>query len=422
MTYARIQSNLSAIDVDAHAMSDQVNALTTEVAQAKADLLNAQAALATEVSRVAARDATISQLQAQIVVLQARIVELESLIPPPTMPLVTVARAPASVLEDGTANLVYTFTRSGSTSAPLTVNYTVGGTATIGSDYTGISTAGTIKTVSFAAGSATAVVTVDPTADATVEADETVVVTVAAGSGYTIDASGSATGTITNDDTATALSLIPTFFNHPSFANSVNVAGQVYVGPNTTVVDRTANASGSAAGNPMVFMGGNNAKVLRVRGIGREGIRIGEAGSMEMDGCFIEVAGQGTDHADALQCYGPGVASNTITLRNSFLYCKQGAPGTANCAYFAANNYMGNHVIENCVLAGGGYTLRIPGDGGTSISMKDVYFLDGTWGYAPILFDFYNNRNVTIVRWENVRRCTIVNNVIIPGALIARPY
>jgi hypothetical protein len=89
----------------------------------------------------------------------------------PTLPSITLAVSPSSVTEDGTANLVYTFTRSGVTTNPLTVNYTLGGTATLNTDYT---RTGTNNTVTFAAGSSTATVTVDPTADTTVESDETV--------------------------------------------------------------------------------------------------------------------------------------------------------------------------------------------------------------------------------------------------------
>ncbi|MGB7563915.1 MAG: NPCBM/NEW2 domain-containing protein, partial [Prochlorococcaceae cyanobacterium] len=122
--------------------------------------------------------------------------------PPAVSPSITLAVAPASVLEDGTANLIYTFTRSGSTSSPLSVNYTVGGSATIGTDYTGISTTGTTKTVTFAAGSANAVVTVDPASDTTFENDETVALTLATGTGYTIGTTAAVTGTITNDDFA----------------------------------------------------------------------------------------------------------------------------------------------------------------------------------------------------------------------------
>jgi hypothetical protein len=122
--------------------------------------------------------------------------------PATPLPSITLGVSPASVTEDGTPILIYTFTRTGSTTTALSVNYTVAGTATNGTDYTGIASTGTIYTVSFAAGSATATVTVNPTADSTGEADETVVLTLAAGSGYRIGTSSAVTGTITNDDQA----------------------------------------------------------------------------------------------------------------------------------------------------------------------------------------------------------------------------
>ena len=96
----------------------------------------------------------------------------DRLVPLSTTPSITLAVSPSSVAEDGTSNLIYTFTRTGVRTNALTVNYTVGGTATIGTDYTGITTAGTTKTVTFAAGSSTATVTVDPTADRPQERDE----------------------------------------------------------------------------------------------------------------------------------------------------------------------------------------------------------------------------------------------------------
>ena len=114
--------------------------------------------------------------------------------------IVTLAVAPASVTEDGTANLIYTFSRTGPTTSALTVNYTVGGTATLGSDYSGIAATPATKTVTFGAGSATATVTVDPTADATFEGDETVGLTLAAGQGYIIGTTAAVVGTIANDD------------------------------------------------------------------------------------------------------------------------------------------------------------------------------------------------------------------------------
>ncbi|MDJ0523804.1 MAG: Calx-beta domain-containing protein, partial [Microcystis sp. M53600_WE12] len=98
-------------------------------------------------------------------------------------PSITLAVAPASVTEDGTTNLVYTFTRSGVIANALTVNYTLGGTATLNTDYT---RSGTNNTVTFAANATTATVIVDPTADTTVESDETVALTLTAGTDYTV--------------------------------------------------------------------------------------------------------------------------------------------------------------------------------------------------------------------------------------------
>ncbi len=50
-----------------------------------------------------------------------------------------------------------------------TVNYTIGGTATLNTDYT---RTGTNNTVTFAANATTATVTVDPTVDTTVEPNQ----------------------------------------------------------------------------------------------------------------------------------------------------------------------------------------------------------------------------------------------------------
>ena len=121
-------------------------------------------------------------------------------------PVITLAVVPDAVAEDGSANLIYTFSRTGATTSALTVKYTVGGTATLGTDYTGIATTAVTKTISFAAGESTAIVTVHPTADGTVEANETVALTLASGTGYTIGTATPVVGTITNDDASTVIS------------------------------------------------------------------------------------------------------------------------------------------------------------------------------------------------------------------------
>jgi serralysin len=118
-------------------------------------------------------------------------------------PLITFNVSPASVTEDGTTNLVYTFTRTGNITNTLTVNFGVGGTATLGNDYVqsgATSFTSTLGSIFFAAGSATAILKIDPTADTTIESNETVALTLATGTGYTIGTTAAVTGTITNDD------------------------------------------------------------------------------------------------------------------------------------------------------------------------------------------------------------------------------
>jgi hypothetical protein len=109
-------------------------------------------------------------------------------------PTITVSVSPSSVQEDGTTNLVYTFTSDRIVTNNVTVNYTISGTATSGVDYTSISGSVIITT-----GTSTATVTVDPTLDSTIESDETVILTISSGA-YTIGSPSSATGTILNDD------------------------------------------------------------------------------------------------------------------------------------------------------------------------------------------------------------------------------
>jgi hypothetical protein len=70
---------------------------------------------------------------------------------------VTLSVSAASVSEDGAANLVYTFTRSGSVSNTLVVNFSVSGGATFSTDYTQLGATtftSSSGTVTFGAGNA----------------------------------------------------------------------------------------------------------------------------------------------------------------------------------------------------------------------------------------------------------------------------
>ena len=155
--------------------------------------------------------------------------------------VVTLSVAPDKVLEDGAANLVYAFTRTGSLSTPLTVTYGVGGTATLGTDYSGIAATPASKSVTIAAGSATATVTVDPTADTEVEPDETVALTLQSGTGYAVGTAGAVVATIQNDDTSSGVQVIEAFGATKLIKDAQNKIS-TQVGNNTPVAVKSGGA------------------------------------------------------------------------------------------------------------------------------------------------------------------------------------
>ncbi|GCE61151.1 Calx-beta domain-containing protein [Microcystis aeruginosa] len=183
-------------------------------------------------------------------------------------PIITLAVSPASVTEDGTPNLVYTFTRTTPTTSALTVNYTVGGTATFNTDYTQTGAASfttTTGTVTFAANSTTATVTVNPTADTTVESNETVILTLAAGTGYTIGTPNAATGTINNDDTSVTLAVSPSSVTEDGTANLIYTFTRSGVTTNPLTVNYTL--GGTATLNTDYTRTGTNNTVTFAAGL-----------------------------------------------------------------------------------------------------------------------------------------------------------
>ncbi len=119
------------------------------------------------------------------------------------LPSVSISVSPSQVLEDGPTPLLFTLTRDGSTDSPLTVAFSVSGTASFSSDYqqTGAASfAATSGTLTFSAGASTATLTLDPTTDSVFEPDESVRLTLTSDLDYRLNESASAQATITNDD------------------------------------------------------------------------------------------------------------------------------------------------------------------------------------------------------------------------------
>ncbi len=112
-------------------------------------------------------------------------------------PTVSISNASVSEGNSGTSELRFTVALSKASPDTVTVGYTTAdGTATAGTDYT--ATAGTLT---FTPGVTSQQLTVAVTGDTTVEPTETLSVTLTNPTGATL-ATGTATGTITNDDIA----------------------------------------------------------------------------------------------------------------------------------------------------------------------------------------------------------------------------
>jgi hypothetical protein len=192
-----------------------------------------------------------------------------------TLPTITLALATASVSEDGTPNLVYTFTRTGSITNSLVVNYGVTGTATLNTDYSqsgATSFTATTGSITFAPGSNTATLTLNPTADNIIEANETISLTLTNGTGYNVGTSSPVIGTITNDDTNSILSitdlttviegkdtnaLVTISISNPGLQN-------IFVNYTTTPLDAIANTDYTSQTGTLTIAPGSSTATLSI--------------------------------------------------------------------------------------------------------------------------------------------------------------
>jgi hypothetical protein len=224
-------------------------------------------------------------------------------------PDVTVSVSPSAVLENGPTNLVYTFSRTGSTTNPLTVNFSVGGTAAFSSDYSQSGAASfnpTSGTVTIGAGNSTATVTLDPTSDSTVESDETALLTVTSGTGYNPGNPASASGTITNDD------LAPPTMQFSATAFLVNEGGGS--------VEITVLRSGDTAGASSVDYRTTDTDTFTVNCAAKQGAAFARCDFATVVGTANFAAGETTKTFNVPiidDSYGEGVETCGVALTNA---------------------------------------------------------------------------------------------------------
>jgi hypothetical protein len=164
---------------------------------------------------------------------------------------VTIAATGASAAEPSTPG-AFTVTRAGGgTASPLTVAYTVAGTATAGSDYAQLSGSVTIPR-----GRTSATIAVTPADDDVIEPAETVVVTLTPNRAYIVGAAASATVQITSDDVlpTVTISALDAAAAEPAATGSFRIAR---TGRTTTSLSVTYSTAGTAtAGSDYAALSG----------------------------------------------------------------------------------------------------------------------------------------------------------------------
>ena len=168
-----------------------------------------------------------------------------------------------SILEDGSTNFVFTFTRTGSTIIPLTVNYKVTGTAILGNDYTGILSSGDIKSINFPSNASAVSVSIDPIADTEIEYDESVILTLADGAGYSIGTRIPVVAVITSDDLPViSLSVLTPSILEDEGANIIFVLNRTGPTANSLLVNFTISGSATAGVDYTGILGNISTKTV----------------------------------------------------------------------------------------------------------------------------------------------------------------
>jgi subtilisin family serine protease len=132
-----------------------------------------------------------------------------------SLPALSIAAADASASENPGDTATLTISRTGPIAAPLTIAYTVSGSATSGVDFQALPGSLTIP-----AGASTATLTLTPIDDTLHEPTETVTVSLLAGAGYTLGTAASATLALLDNDPAPPANTVVVAATDPNAAET----------------------------------------------------------------------------------------------------------------------------------------------------------------------------------------------------------
>lgn len=166
------------------------------------------------------------------------------------------------------------------------------------------------------------------------------------------------------------------------------------------------------SGDPTIVCQGS-CTLTGVRVDSRECIRAVK-GNLVISDSYLEATGDGDDHADVIQAYGPG-NNGTLTLRNTSIVAHNTA---ATAGIFVADSWKPDLIdLENVMFSGGPFGLRLHADGyaNAHLRMKNVCFV------GPFLYNRMLIEGFIIDEWTNVNDCVIQNGQLVVTKAIPRP-
>jgi subtilase family serine protease len=281
--------------------------------------------------------------------------------PPSNLPVVTIVASAPTATEAGPTSGAFTVTRTGDTSLPLTVLYTVGGTASAGADYTPLP-----GTVTIAAGDTTAVIQVVPVDDPAVEPNESVIVALTPASTYVLG-SGGAVVTIVSEDLPPDLVVA-----------TLTVPATAGAGSPITLNDTTKN-QGSGPAQPSVtgfYLSTNTALDAADVSLGTRAVPLLAPGASDSASTVLTVP-------------------SDTTARSYYVLAKADA-GLSIAESSEANNVKAASVAVGPDLVVATLTVPATGAAGAPITVADTTKNQGGGSAAASVTSFYLSANVLL--------------------------
>jgi hypothetical protein len=211
-------------------------------------------------------------------------------------------------------------------------------------------------------------------------------------------------------------SLIPMSFDDPMFTGMTELTAALTLSTGQNLTRRSIE---EYSGDPSISCTSNNT-ISYCRVQSREAVRI--TGSATMHHCYFEATGVEPDHADVVQHYSEYETGAVVVVQNCHIRAHTVA---ATAGYFIADWWSGSVSFENVIFQSGPHGTKIHSDTGChlDLSFKNCFYVgpfSNPYDNVAFIFGEYGG-TITFLKWENVRHATIVDGVLVPGALIPQP-